>query len=90
VRLIEPRIAVIEGKFDGGRITNQKKEKAWQEIVQICENQYGFSPYPPGKDWKHLRDVTWDNWKRDAKKKRDALMATGSEGGDRANYGAVS
>lgn len=48
--------------------------------MSLCKTEGGFDPCS-GHGWKHLRDVTWQNMRRKAVSKRDAVRPTGS-GGD--------
>jgi hypothetical protein len=90
VQLIGDNKDVLFGSIKGTKVSNETKANAWQSIVNICRNTYGFSAVPVDKDWSYLRDTTWSNWKLNTLAKRDAKEKTGSGGGKTAEYTPVS
>ena len=89
LRLIEDGKDVLFGRLSQC-VTSEMKDQKWKAIIAKCRSNFGFDPLPSGKTWKHLRDVTWYNWKTTAKEKRDKNARTGGEGGVEACYTDVS
>lgn len=58
LNLISDNKAILFGKFDNN-ITFDMKIKKWKEIVQELQVQGIYD-----KDWKYLRDTTWQNWRK--------------------------
>lgn len=58
LKLIADGKSVLFGKFDN-KLTFEMKVNKWKEIAQRL-NEMGLYD----KDWKYLRDTTWQNWRK--------------------------
>ncbi len=83
-KILENKELLIEGNFSGQKITNQEKNKKWQEILEYGQGQ-GYS-WLMGQDIKYLRDTFWQNCKQTTTRKRDAKRPTGAGGGKEKCY----
>ncbi|XP_047986608.1 uncharacterized protein LOC125226616 [Leguminivora glycinivorella] len=71
------------GRFSE-KLTHEIKIKKWKEIAEQLNS---LSIY--NKDWKYLRDTTWQNFRKRTIEKRDNRQQTGSAGGKKCRYDDV-
>ncbi|XP_063361666.1 uncharacterized protein LOC134650664 [Cydia amplana] len=80
LNMISDSKSVLFGKFDN-KLTFEMKVNKWKEIAQRL-NEMGVYD----KDWKYLRDTTWQNWRKRTIEKRDNRNQTGSAGGKKWQF----
>jgi hypothetical protein len=58
LKLINDNKEILFGKFSSS-LTHEIKTKKWMEITEKAK---AIGIYE--KDWKYLRDTTWQNWRK--------------------------